>query len=344
MSQLVEHMVISDVMKLEEDSVELTNYNQETIDLYERDKKNLARVDELRIYDQIIKHIADIIRNNFFNKDVLFICGFLSYLLFSENAYFYGNGREFEPNDDSTIWRKINELNYRLRNRDGGDSFLNHLNIVQEIEKLENMTMESEEIYSRLGATIITGRGCCRHLSNFFKDVLVELGYYTYTITNSIDSFKQHLIDRGDVCDYNHLCVLIDFRGTYLLFDPTCIDIATISSYKAFSTKGIRKYTLSPISLMRDNQINYSKMIYIYNVMSMQSQKVSSTVKEKYNKELSNGAKVAHEILPNLSDDLNHLHNLISEYMKYFSMRERIIQDYNYAKISNHILNKKSFT
>ena len=144
----------------------------------------------------------------------------------------------------------------------------------------ESIEIDTEFIgYS--GAQVLTGSGCCRHLSNFFVDVLTLCGFDTKYILNDVCDisgfpftfcnriFNYHL-DLKEVHEEDngfakgkHACILFSYKNSYLVYDPTNLTILYVDDLKAFSIGGIdtMKINLVPSSLVLYGDFSYPEML-----------------------------------------------------------------------------------
>lgn len=144
----------------------------------------------------------------------------------------------------------------------------------------ESIEIESELIgYS--GAQVLTGSGCCRHLSNFFVDVLTLCDFDSKYILNDVcdisgfpftfcDQIFNYHLDLKEVHEEDngfvkgkHACILFPYKNSYLVYDPTNLTILYVDDLKAFSIGGIdtMKINLSPSSLVLYGDFSYPEMI-----------------------------------------------------------------------------------
>ncbi len=245
--------------------------------------------------------------------------------------------------DEYENYKKVTEyLSYYIRE--------NHMNILESIGFLsyvvhsgrlsydkcsfefdENIQYENELIgYS--GAQVLTGSGCCRHLSNFFKDVLISCGFDIKYILNDIyeiygspftfcdQIFGYHLDLREVYAEDNgyvegkHACILFSYNNSYLVYDPTNLTILVVSYLKAFSLGGIdtMKINLSPSSLVLYDEFNYPEMIEFFNKVRNSSfdYNMESEIIDSISKGINYGMKIPLEF----EEKLNNIVNKYREY------------------------------
>ncbi len=67
------------------------------------------------------------------------------------------------------------------------------------------------ESQRNLGATIVTGEGCCRHINLFFTDILKKLNCKAFNLT----------LVNEDITKNCHVISVVENGENYLMFDPT---------------------------------------------------------------------------------------------------------------------------
>ena len=177
-----------------------------------------------------------------------------------------------------------------------------------------------------LGLDVICGEGCCRHISTFFNDFLNENDYASCYIKNN-QYLKQDYITLGikrnkrdgefqkDIMGKyvndnsilgNHACVIFPYKNSYLVYDPTNIQLYIMKNLegKLIFGKGLIK--IHPFSLMTSNSLSNNEMKkYIYELSK------SKNIKNKDN--LIDLLKEGKNLIDKYSDECHDLNKLIED-------------------------------
>lgn len=230
----------------------------------------------------------------------------------------------------------IKESNMNLLEALGFLSYVAHSGILSydncPFEFDDDIQYETELIgYS--GAQVLTGSGCCRHLSNFFRDVLrlsdfdvkyilndvYEVEGLPYNFSSQIYGYHLYM---NEFCDEDneyvqgkHACLLFKYGKNYLVYDPTNLTVLYVDDLKAISLGGIgtMKINLSPSSLVLYEDFTYPEMIeFIKGVRS--SEKFSFDFETEVISLINRGIEKGKKASENFIVELNEMVNSYREY------------------------------
>lgn len=149
---------------------------------------------------------------------------------------------------------------------------------------------EGEELFGLNGINVLYGKGCCRNISVFFKDILAYLKYNVKTINNCEYATNINFLDtktyrydiqenvlNKDIFRYdnkkdikaNHNCIMFLYKLKYMIvYDPTNICIYKLNGIEGKMLYGNGKILIYPHSLMTENNYTYDDMNNFVNYLN----------------------------------------------------------------------------
>lgn len=288
----INELRVDDTLLLDESSDEVQEiYNIKSIFDNSKEVSGKYYKDEYKSYKDVIDCLSSYIKENGMN--ILESIGFLSYVVHRGRLSF--DRCYFEFDDD---------------------------------------VQYEEELIGYSGAQVLTGRGCCRHLSNFFKDVLSLCGFDVQYILNDIyeidgspftfcsQVFGYHLELRevheedSEYVKGKHACIMINYNGRYLVYDPTNLSILYVDDLKAFSLGGVdsMKINLSPSSLVLYDEFTYPEMVEFMNKIRNNRREIYGNEEFRIIDTIIKGISMGKVIPPDFETRLNEMVNQYREY------------------------------
>lgn len=198
--------------------------------------------------------------------------------------------------------------------------------------EFDNDVQYSDELIGYSGAQVLTGSGCCRHLSNFFKDVLKKCKFDIKYILNDIYHIKGrpynfsskifgYHLDLREVSESEseyvqgkHACILFKYGESYLVYDPTNLVILYVDDLKAYSLGGIdtMKIKLSPSSLVLYDDFSYPEMIEF--IRKLRSSRFDYNMESEIIDSISKGINYGKKISSEFEESLNKMVDKYREY------------------------------
>lgn len=272
---VINNLKIKDILELNSDDNLWKEYQLVTDMILEKHSSEVYRYKEFNMYDLIVDNVVLFILNHKLNTDPVSVCGFLSSLIYGEDTWFYTD-RTFTYDDDSESLDLLSQMNDTER-------LSSDIHLIEKKNYIENSLISNRENFLYYGAEVVRGRGCCRHLSAFFYDVLRKLNYEVYKVGNSLnfvnekcesliplinnryDIFIEENNESLDKCRNNHMSIIFKMNDTYIMFDPTNM---LFSKVNGEITEGFDKSFKSVIgfpSITRYNGLTVEQVKELYN-------------------------------------------------------------------------------
>lgn len=291
----INELSVERILKLSRNSKYWKEYDESSINLIKKYNNESYRINEFRSYRLMVKNIANYIKKNMKGASPIKVCGFISSLIYLENTWFYP-GYTFKYDDDLETKELIREIDEKIIDELDLDKEYELLNKKNE---LESKLVSTTDSYLCYGAEVARGRGCCRHLSSFFMDILFEAGYEVYRVGNSFErtnKYAKSLIsninskynctldlvsEKSNKCLSNHLCISFPYKDRQIMFDPTNVIFSVIEGYKANDIEGNYSYILDIPSVKRYNFLNFDELslmlcrFYESNIGDLSSEEVN---------------------------------------------------------------------
>lgn len=169
------------------------------------------------------------------------------------------------------------------------------------------------------GIDVLNGHACCRHLANFFADVLNELGFKAIVVNNDIirtgktPSFMSKIKDSdfefGEVekefdgkVEGNHASILFAYGEHFFMFDPTNQVLLSVSGLEAKAVNGDFTCVLEPTSVMVNCEYSVEEMKELFKELKNHSLLTKRTGK-KFAKEIEDAIDYAASLGTSLQDE-----------------------------------------
>lgn len=240
--------IVKEAIKIAESSLELSDDDEQVLNsifLYNRYiKANKQRLEQqypnmIQAYKSILHETKEFILNTVKRSDTLAICGATTYLLWngflSKNKQFIYDGEV-----DASV---VDSVGY-------------------------------------LGLDVVNGVGCCRHLAPFLQDILTENNICSYLINNheyctcnylnvGIIRHTEDGHSRNDIGMFyeqsnttisNHVCNIIPYHESYLVYDPTNIQIYRLHGVSGRQIYGNGTIVIEPHSLLMYEGMSNAQM------------------------------------------------------------------------------------
>ncbi len=268
-----------------------------------------------------------------------------------EELFNLGFLESLEYDSDSNVYKKV--LNYQKYYNNQEEIFLeqneiyckNYLEIINRVNRVINSIINQDSLFEYLGAlsylvwegyisfehsfmydstlddiemhklglNVISGKGCCRHISRLFKDCLnanyhsayymdsnifkIQSDYMTLNINRNDTNGLMHkdCLDIGSnekESKFNHATILIPYKNYFYIYDPTNIMLFSINNCYGDMLVGKGKIKINPLSLVIYNNFSVDEMKAFFDNMSVAKLKKTG---DKFHDLLFNGAKIMRE-------------------------------------------------
>lgn len=208
---------------------------------------------------------------------------------------------------------------------------------VSNLRKFRYYEEETMDLEGYLGIDVLSGFGCCRHISYLFKDFLDKNNFNTeYILTREYDiksDFSSLGFDRyskfgkmpkcgfngyinSETDDFDHACIIFYAKNNYFIYDPTNIQIYKMNGTKGKIGYGIGKIEMFPFSLIYYSDFDIEALEQYIN--NLQKSKSSYNIDILWNKMVigSNFVMENRKLFDEFYNDKKYYLNTIDEEKK----------------------------